>query len=61
MDRYVLEYVRAGSAQARNVSVLVSNTLPGNLMLLGMSFIERFQTTLELDASRVVFRSRSGG
>jgi gag-polyprotein putative aspartyl protease len=59
LDRYLLEYVRAGTAQAWDVDILVGGTAPGNFMLLGMSFIEKFQTTLHLDEMRVVFRLRS--
>jgi gag-polyprotein putative aspartyl protease len=38
LDRSLLEYVRAGTAQAWDVDVLVGGTAPGNFMLLGMSF-----------------------
>jgi predicted aspartyl protease len=57
MDRHRLEYVRAGSAQAYGVNILVGEAVLG-LLLLGMSFIGKFNTTLDLDEDRVVFRPR---
>jgi len=40
------------------VAVLVGAALPG-FMLLGISFLERFTTTLDLDATRAIFRLRT--
>lgn len=58
LERYRLEHVRAGTAQVYGVDVLVGEAVLG-LMLLGMSFIDRFTTTLDLDAVRVIFRLRT--
>lgn len=58
MDRHRLDYVQAGAARAYDVSCLVGES-PFDFMLLGMSFIERFTTTLDLDAMRVIFRPRT--
>lgn len=44
--------------RAYGVDLLVGDALPG-FMLVGMSFIERFQTTLDLDSERVLFRARN--
>ena len=60
MDRHRIEYVQAGTARAYDVDLLVGD-VPPRLMLLGMSFIERFQTTLDLEAMRVLFRPRRSG
>ncbi len=56
-DRYHLEYVQADDARAHAVDCPVGDVLD-QFMLLGMSFIERFQTTLDLDAQRGIFRLR---
>jgi hypothetical protein len=57
MDRHRLEYVSVGTAQAYGVNILVGEAVLG-LLLLGMSFIAKFNTTLDLDEERVVFRLR---
>lgn len=57
MQRYRLENMRAGTAQVYGVDILVGEAVLG-LMLLGMSFIGKFTTTLDLDAGRVIFRPR---
>lgn len=57
MDRHRLEYVQVDTARVYNVNCLVGDAMPG-LMLVGMSFIERFQITLDSDAARVLFRAR---
>lgn len=59
MDRHRFEYVQVGTARAYDMDLLIGDALPG-FMLLGMSFIERFTTTLDLDAGRVIFRTRTG-
>jgi hypothetical protein len=58
MDRHRLGSVRAGTARAYDVDVLAGDAL-AQFMLLGMSFIEKFTTTLDLDARRAVFRPRA--
>ncbi len=58
MDRHRLGFVRAGTARAYDVDVLAGDAL-AQFMLLGMSFIEKFTTTLDLDARRAVFRPRA--
>lgn len=58
MDRFRIDRMRAGTAQAHNVDILVGEAVLG-LMLLGMSFIGKFTTTLDLDGKRVVFRPRT--
>lgn len=60
MERYRLEYMRVGTAQVYGVDILVGEAVLG-LMLLGMSFIGKFTTTLDLDAARVIFRPRATG
>jgi hypothetical protein len=57
MDRHRLEYVRVGTAQAHGVNILVGEAVLG-LLLLGMSFIGKFNTTLDRDEERVVFSPR---
>lgn len=57
MDRHRLEYIQAGAARAHDVDCLVGK-YPSDFMLLGMSFIEKFTITLDLDTMRVVFRPR---
>lgn len=57
MDRHRFEYIQVGAARAYGVDLLVGDALPG-FMLLGMSFIENFATTLDLDTMRLVFRPR---
>lgn len=59
MDRHALEFVRAGTARAHRIDFLVGSAGPDYrfLMLLGLSFIRRFEAmTLDLAANRVVFR-----
>lgn len=59
MDLHELEYVRAGTAQVYQVSFCVGDLGPAfRFMLLGLSFIEQFTTTLDFDGQRVVFRAR---
>jgi predicted aspartyl protease len=58
MDRHRTNRMRAGTAQAHDVDVLVGEAVLG-LMLIGMSFIGEFTTTLNLDEKRVVFRART--
>lgn len=58
MDRHRVDLLlRAGTAQAHDVDLLVGEAALG-LMLLGMSFVGKFTTTLNLDEKRVVFRPR---
>jgi len=59
MDLHKLEYVRAGTAQVYRVSFCVGDLGPASrFMLLGLSFVENFTTTLDFDRGRVLFRSR---
>jgi|GEM_PF-6328008 predicted aspartyl protease len=58
MDRHRIDRMRAGTAQAHDVDILVGEAVLG-LMLLGMSFIGKFTTTLDLDEKRVLFRPRT--
>lgn len=58
MDRYRIDRMRAGTAQAHGVDILVGEAVLG-LMLIGMSFIGNFTTTLDLDENRVLFRPRT--
>ncbi|MBA2691662.1 MAG: retroviral-like aspartic protease family protein [Rubrobacter sp.] len=58
MNRYRLDSIQAGSARAYYVDLLVGDALP-QFILLGMSFIAKFTTTLDLDEKRVVFRTRT--
>lgn len=57
MDRHRFEYVQVGTTRAYGVDLLVGDAIPG-FMLLGMSFIEKFTITLDLDAMSMVFRPR---
>ncbi len=59
MDLHKLEYVRTGTAQVYRVSFCVGNLGPAfRFMLLGLSFVEHFTTTLDFDRKRVLFRRR---
>lgn len=60
MDVHRLEWVRVGSAKAYDVKIGVQETFAGSLrMLVGLTFIKQFRTTLDFDRSRVLFRSRT--
>lgn len=59
MDLHKLEYVRVGTAQVYRVSFCVGDLGPAfRFMLLGLSFVEHFTTTLDFDRRRVLFRPR---
>jgi predicted aspartyl protease len=60
MDVHRMKQVRVGSAEARNVPVAVAGVgLASRYVLLGLSFIGRFDsTTVDFDGGRVLFRSR---
>ncbi len=59
MDLHTLEYVRAGTAQVYRVSFCVGDLGPASrFMLLGLSFVKYFTTTLDFDQWRVLFRAR---
>jgi predicted aspartyl protease len=59
MDIHRLEWVKVGSAKAYDVEIGVANTFAGSLrMLVGLTFIKQFRTTLDFDGRRVIFRSR---
>lgn len=61
MDLHELEYVRAGTAQVYRVSFCVGDLGPAfRFMLLGLSFVEHFTTTLDFDRRRVLFWAREG-
>jgi len=60
MDLHRLEYLRVGSAKAYSVMFAVHNTVPrARYMLVGLSFIRKFTTTVDFDDNRVLFRSRA--
>jgi predicted aspartyl protease len=59
MDKHRLERVRVGSAMAYDVEIGVQNTFAGSRqMLVGLTFIKQFRTTLDFDEGRVLFRAR---
>ncbi len=59
MDLHGFEYLRAGTAQAYHVSFCAGDLGPmSRFMLLGLSFVEHFTTTLDFDRRRVLFRAR---
>ena len=59
MDLHKPDYVRAGTAQVYRVSFCVGDLGPASrFMLLGLSFVEHFTTTLDFDRWRVLFRGR---
>jgi predicted aspartyl protease len=57
-DRHALEYVRVGTATVYRVEFLAGDVGPrySPLMLLGLSFISNFTTTLDWKGRRVLFR-----
>ena len=59
-DRHCLEYARVGTARAHRVSFLVGElgSSFSIYMLLGLSFIRKFTTTMNFDENRVLFRPR---
>lgn len=60
MDLHRIEYLRVGSAKAYRVVFAVHNTIPGTRwMIVGLSFIRKFTTTVDFDENRVLFRSRA--
>ena len=57
MDIHTLEYLRVGTAQVHHVRFGVCGTGPGSrFMLVGLSFMQHFRTTLDLHGVRVLFR-----
>lgn len=58
MDRYRIDRMRVGTAQAYATDILVGEAVLG-LMLIERSFIGRFTTTLDLDGRRILFRPRA--
>jgi predicted aspartyl protease len=59
MDMYLLGYLKVGSAKAYRVVFGVYNAVPGfRYILVGLSFIKQFRTTLDFDGNRILFRSR---
>jgi len=59
MDLHMLAYLKVGSAKAYRVMFGVYNAVPGaRYILVGLSFIKQFRTTLNFDEGRVLFRSR---
>jgi predicted aspartyl protease len=59
MDKHRLERVRVGSAMAYDVEIGVQNTFAGSRqMLVGLTFIKQFRTTLDFDEGRALFRAR---
>lgn len=59
MDLHRLEHLKVGSAKAYRVSFGVYNAVPGSrYILVGLSFVKQFRTTLDFDEGRVLFRSR---
>jgi len=57
-DRHALEYVRVGTATAYRVEFLAGEIGPrySPFMLLGLSFLRNFTTTLDWKGRRVLFR-----
>ena len=57
-DRHCLEYVKVGTARAHRVGFLVDELGPAYslIVLLGLTFIRNFTTTVNFDENLVLFR-----
>ncbi len=58
MDIHRLEYVQVGTAMVYGVTFGVANAGHSRFMLLGLPFIQQYNTTVDFDRARVLFRSR---